>query len=1013
VDSDQNRFDAICKAYQTGTATQTIVAETRSFLKKYPHSSYNQEILYIMASCLGDTKEALDSYLDVLNNYTRRNKQRRANYIPRNPRNRALITSSVYKIAQIYYDRGEYEKASQYFSRLGHSDKSFITGEALHGLAQTELVLGDLDAAEKALTQIGQANPLYEKEEKVLFTAGLLYYRQGKYAEACDKFSLIVSTDALYCQGKSLEKLEKHVPAVVAFRRLLALYPGSAYAREASFLIGENFFLAADYVSALTEYRQFVARFPDDTRFTENALYRIGCCYFRTGEYDKAAAAFTEVCRKYPAGTFAADARYMIAESLLARQDFTAALNAYQSLIADFPKDDILPFAIYKSGWCSTLLKDHKKAIETLKAFTAAYPQHKYYTGALFLIAENYRQDGDPAQAITCFEQVLNVPGRDQEYVEASLFMICKTLSEQKKYGEMISSYHFLLSTLPPSKSEWRSYTYLLIGEAYYYLGMLTEAEETYNRITAEFPYEKPAALAREGKAWVYFQGKKYALASEERQTLMDETVLHSNTTVKTSSEFEMGNILFNEKKYAEALDAYENFMKNHSGHELIPDALFNAGRCYYKLEYYSKATELWEQLAAQYPKHALRQESVGLAADTHFRAQRYPQAIRSYQTIIADYPDTELAKQAKLRIAQSYFNLAQDADAVRGFAAFLDRYPDDELGNTALEGLLMAGERIPAGDPNGSLDTTLLQNFLATRPQSKLAENVQYRLAERYYVRKDFARAADGFEKVYRRFSGENVPNAHFYLAESLYYQTLYDEAVPVYQRFIDNYPKHENAVMASLHCANALYYLKKYAEASDAYMALTARKDADETVVVTAMANAALCYRKAEKWEESIEANRQLVEKYPKSDKVKNALLEIADMYELIKQTDKALPVYAQLLRTVPANDPLRTEMQYRIAEYHFKKSDAAKAVEEFRKLLPLRPADDPWRLSGIAKLAQEYEQLQDWSNAVQAYQEIMHSSAEQRWVQAAQEQIRLIQEKQNAAKNPQDAPVAPTPN
>jgi hypothetical protein len=83
----------------------------------------------------------------------------------------------------------------------------------------------------------------------------------------------------------------------------------------------------------------------------------------------------------------------------------------------------------------------------------------------------------------------------------------------------------------------------------------------------------------------------------------------------------------------------------------------------------------------------------------------------------------------------------------------------------------------------------------------------------------------------------------------------------------------------------------------------------------------------------------------------------------------------------------------------------------VEEFKKLVPLQPANDSWRLSGIAKLAQSYEELEDWSNAVQSYQEIVRSSGEQKWVQAAQEKIRSIEEKQNAARNQQPA-AAPVP-
>jgi TolA-binding protein len=456
-----------------------------------------------------------------------------------------------------------------------------------------------------------------------------------------------------------------------------------------------------------------------------------------------------------------------------------------------------------------------------------------------------------------------------------------------------------------------------------------------------------------------------------------------------------MGNISFNQKDYAEALDYFDTFIDQYPDDALVPDAYFNAGRCYYKLEYYSKAIEEWEKLIAHYKSHPRSQEAVGIIADTYFRAQKYPQAIHAYQRALADYPGTSMAREAQLRIAQSYFNANDNLTAIAEFEKFIRQFGDDPLTNTALDGIIMASYKLGQSSTEEDIDIQVMQRLLEKYPGTKFAAVVQYRLAERYYEKKDFSRAAAVFRKAYTNFFiGENAAGALFYLAESLYQNAQYEDASTVYRRFIDNYAQHEYIPLSYLHLANSLYYLKRYDEAGKVYVHLTHLSPVDDELAVTALHNAAVCFRKLENWDQVVLINKRFIELFPHSDKVNDVLLELAETYESLTQYDMAIAVYEQLLGKLTGKDALIPEMHFRVAQLYYKESTPEKAVAELQKIISLEPKDNPWRLSGMVKLAQEYEHSKELDQAMDIYRQLVNSTKEAKWISIGEERIAALE-------------------
>lgn len=987
---EKKRFEALCDEFQDPAKAEAFAEDAAAFLRDFPVSNFKVRAEYMLALREKDLKTS-SALLERVRSGEAWNSQ--------------LSASALFVMGQRAYGQKDYASSEKHFKALtGYYTLSYYVGEGLYGLTLSQLGLGKWADAQSTLKKLVSRYPAYEKQEKIAYAAGYIAYKLGKYQQAYDKFSVLKSTEALFYQAKCLEKQQKYIPAVVAYKQLLADFPGIPFKEKVRFSVADCFYSAGDYVSAMQEYNAFITMFPSSP-WVVNARYKTGCCHYLRKDYPKAAEVFSGIVGNDPKCNLAASSQYMLGETYAAQGSLDSALAEYDKVTKQYMLSAAAPKAYYKIGWTQTRKNSYEAAINAFKVMIAQFPGDDLVPYARYLIAENYRRMGDFEQAVEYYRQVLSNPSPDRDLTEVTFFMIAKTFYNQKKYGDIVSNYRYIFQKQPDRRSEWSPYTYLMMGEAYYYSGLYTEAVKMYDKVTSSNTLGVPASLAKEGRAWSYFQAEEYQKALKERELLRDDWLVQHSADAKMRNEFEFGDIYFNQKEYMEALDSFEKFVQAYPSSDLVPDALFNAGRCYYKLAYYTYAVETWDKLITNYRSSPHVQEAQGLIADTYFRSQKYPQAVQAYRRIISEYPGSELAQKAQLRIGQCYFNAMDDRAAVSEFRTSIASAKDDETRDAAVDGLLAAAGRIAESNPGTDEDIAILEQTIAANPKSKRAADMQYRVAERHYDRKEYAKAAEEFRRVVSDFpAGNNAPSALFYQAESLYRAASYEDAVGAYTRFIDNYPKNESVRVAYLHLANSLYYLEKYPEAAKKYRELTMLGREEDEIVMTAYLNASLCYKKAEDWDNVIAINREFIKWFPKDPRARDAAVEIADAYEVQRQYGKVIETYQDMLKVMPDSDTLRIELQYKIAEFYLKQDNLEAGKLELKKLLLAQPLDNPWRLSGIARLAQEYENAKQPGDAVKMYEEIIRSTSDPKWVSVSQDRITAIEKDiQDNSKTP----------
>ena len=92
--------------------------------------------------------------------------------------------------------------------------------------------------------------------------------------------------------------------ASTAFQQFLSKYPGSSYADNAQYWLGEVFYVTREFQSALGEFEKVVTAYPDSSKVADAKL-KMGYIRYELKDWGKARELLNQVVQSYPGSTSA------------------------------------------------------------------------------------------------------------------------------------------------------------------------------------------------------------------------------------------------------------------------------------------------------------------------------------------------------------------------------------------------------------------------------------------------------------------------------------------------------------------------------------------------------------------------------------------------------------------------------------------------------------------------------------------------------------------------------------
>ncbi len=234
--------------------------------------------------------------------------------------------------------------------------------------------------------------------------AGALPLAGCRHAGPDKKIERLLTADELYKRG--LEQLKPHraflfwhvvdtEEAIATFQQIVDNFPESDYALQAELQIAKAYFDDGRYEEAEARYKEFIETHPTHGTVPE-AMYQAGMCKFKEipiRERDQtktkeAAGYFELLINKFPDSPYAEQAQarldeckgklaahaYAVAEFYLEREDYRAALNRCNTILANYPGAGWDARALYCVGIANMHLDEPDRARQALEQLVEEYP---------------------------------------------------------------------------------------------------------------------------------------------------------------------------------------------------------------------------------------------------------------------------------------------------------------------------------------------------------------------------------------------------------------------------------------------------------------------------------------------------------------------------------------------------------------------------------------------------------------------------------------------------------------
>ncbi len=393
----------------------------------------------------------------------------------------------------------------------------------------------------------------------------------------------------------------------------------------------------------------FEKRYPNSPLLAMVRLY-LADAYLAAGNPAAALAALNAVTRANSGALHAGSARWKKAEILRRQGDTEGAIEAYKSFLLDFPQH---PF--------------QAKGYATLAEIYAG--QGEYGLAAQFL-ERLVTQFAYADEAAPAADRIAEYYIRSGEYERAAGYVSEKLARFRPVDDPVIAQY---LSTAPP--------------KLYFYAGTVKYHQQEFAAARQNLlQFLKSATGGPLVSETLLLLGKMARAEGDHESAILQLALVkkEDNPAVFFQANEIAADILFNDRKYAEALAKYDMLLAENPGSEQKIDYEGRKMRCLVHLGRTGTLNSLLDTFRKTYSNHPKVDDY--LAAVAYDRAQvdyqnkNFDGSIQHCKGVLSKYKRSEFADDAQYLIGRNYATLNNSKKALEEFEKFLKNYPKSDL---------------------------------------------------------------------------------------------------------------------------------------------------------------------------------------------------------------------------------------------------------------------------------------------------------------------------------------------
>lgn len=686
-------------------------------------------------------------------------------------------------------ESNEEQTIAAYRKFLEVAPKAAQRGEAMRRLGDLEMDLADSRAASGQGPATGPD-----------YGAAVKRYEEFLKAYPDDKGNDRV----LYQLARAQEQAGDLETSLKTLDRLAASYPDTLYRDEANFRRGELLFSLRDYNRAEKAYSTVLAS-TASTQFNDRALYMQGWSRFKQGRLEEALQSFFGVLDLKAAGIdgdgpidslpgLSRADRELVEDTFRVTSISLANLQGAESIPAYITDDKrrAYEFRVYEQLGELYLKQERvKDAADTYSAFARRQPLHAQAPQLQARVIEIYQGNGFPALALDAKKDYVSRYGVGSEFRRANPAGWEKAQPLVKTHLTELARHYHASAQKSKASADYQ------------------EAVKWYRAYIAAYPNDPETAQNNFLLAELLYEDKRLAEAAVEYEKVAYEYPNHAKAA---DAGYAALLSYAGQEKAAQgeplaalqraSVDSALRFAQAFPKDSRTGTVLTNASEKLFALRDPERAEAVAQQVLKLDPPAAAAQRRIAWTVVAHsaFEKGRFEQSEKAYAEVLALTPEKDPTRtDLTERLAASVYKQGEQARAAGDAKAAVGHF--DRVAAVAPTSTIRATAQYDAAasmivmkDYDGAARS--LEDFRRRYPNHPLQADVGAKLALAYLERQQWTQAAGEFERVATTAKDPQVAREALWQAAELHEKAADAKSVPrataakTYERYLKQYP-------------------------------------------------------------------------------------------------------------------------------------------------------------------------------------------------------------------------------
>lgn len=612
-----------------------------------------------------------------------------------------------YYIAEIYYFKGEKDRAVEYAESKLKKGNQYYDLEMRQMVGHAYFEKKEFARALPYLEQYVQKSPKVSRED--LYELSYCYYQAGQYTKSIDGFKQLSGKEDSLSQS-SMYML------------------GDAYLRTGQKANARNAFLFCSANSSNANQR-------------EVSLFNYAKLSYELGYQDVAISEMKRFLQEFPNSTYGTEAREILVSMLANTNNFKDALVFLESLQNPGPAvQRLYPRILY--GRATEFINDGllASADDLLDRALNRNDNISVLPFLHFWKGEIAYRTGDVDGAIRHYTSYLSsgAPVNGEVNATNARYNLGHAYLRKENYKQALSQFELVTRTVGPNSTPVQQDAYLRAADCYYMSRDYAKAKSMYATVVS-------SGLA--SADYAVFQNAMIVGVTQPREKINLLAGLirqYPQSTLIPDANMEIAKVYMAGEQFAEALPYLTNIQKSSVTGNLKPEALLKSGIAYYNLGKNQDAMNAYQQLVENYPNSEEAEaalENIRNIFVEEGQTDAYVQFMKKAgKTISVDEEDALTYSAAEVQYVNENFAAAKTA-----FTAYLSRFPE---GAHALDAHYYLAEIY-----NTAKDWAAAAEhyeYVAERAPNKFAERSVLQAAHlNYFDLKDYEKAEKYFTQL------------------------------------------------------------------------------------------------------------------------------------------------------------------------------------------------------------------------------------------------------------------------